>query len=160
MKTGRWLVFDTSVYIAAIRSGLASPESRLLHDHLPHTYLASVVAAELRAGATNEEARRAVHEFTRWADRVGRVATPSAGDWERAGDVLARIRATEPPLRSKVTTLWNDLLIALSARQVGATLVTSNAGDFELLRRYLRFPLQTRVVLAWTAPSVRPATGA
>ena len=35
--------------------------------------------------------------------------------------------------------LWNDALIALSARQVGATVVTRNVGDFALLRRYARF---------------------
>ena len=34
---------------------------------------------------------------------------------------------------------WNDLLIALCARQVGATLVTQDAQDVELLRRYVRF---------------------
>jgi predicted nucleic acid-binding protein len=101
-----------------------------------------VVAAELRAGSTTESARRAVHEFTWWADRVGRVVTPGASDWERAGDVLGRIRRTEPRLRSRVSTLWNDILIALSARQIGATLVTLNVEDFHLLRRYVRFELK------------------
>jgi len=47
----------------------------------------------------------------------------------------------EPRLRSKIPTLWNDLLIALSARQIGAMVVSHNAQDFELLRRYLRFDL-------------------
>ena len=142
MKIRRWLVFDTSVYIAAIRSGPSSPALLVLQDDLPRTYLASVVAAELRAGSTTESARRAVHEFTGWADRVGRVVTPGASDWERAGDVLGRIRKTEPRLRSKVPTLWNDVLIALSARQIGATLVTRNVADFERLRRYVRFELE------------------
>ena len=142
MKMPRWLVFDTSVYIAAIRSGPSSPALLMLQDDLPRTYLASVVAAELRAGSTTESARRAVHEFTGWADRVGRVVTPGASDWERAGDVFGRIRRTEPRLRSKVPSLWNDVLIALSARQIGATLVTRNVADFELLRRYVRFELE------------------
>jgi predicted nucleic acid-binding protein len=142
MKIRRWLVFDTSVYIAAILSGPSSPTLLMLQDDLPHTYLASVVAAELRAGSTTESARRAVHEFIGWADRVGRVVTPGASDWERAGDVLGRIRRIEPRLRSKVPTLWNDVLIALSARQIGATLVTRNVEDFELLRRYVRFELE------------------
>jgi predicted nucleic acid-binding protein len=44
-------------------------------------------------------------------------------------------------MRSKIPTLWNDLLIALCARQVGATLVTHDAQDFELLRPYVRFDL-------------------
>ncbi len=60
----------------------------------------------------------------------------------QSGDVIGRLRRAEPHLRSKIPTLWNDLLIALSARQIGATLVTGNMRDFDLLRRYLRFELE------------------
>lgn len=141
MLTAKWLVFDTSVYIAAIHGGLVSPAYGTLQENLPRTYLASVVSAELRAGATTEAARRAVQQFTRWAHRVGRVVTPGASAWERAGDLLGEIRGREPHLRSKVHTLWNDVLIVLSARQIGAAVVTRNARDFDLIRRYLRFEL-------------------
>jgi predicted nucleic acid-binding protein len=136
---GRWLVFDTTVYIAAIRGGLDSTAAHALEAGRTRTYLASVVSAELRAGATVEIARRAVQDLTVWSHRVGRVVTPTAASWERAGDVLGRLRRNEPALRSKATILWNDLLIALSARQIGATVVTENLGDFELLRRHVRF---------------------
>jgi predicted nucleic acid-binding protein len=141
MKTGKRLVFDTSVYIDAIQGGVFSPAYRVLQEGLPRTHLASVVAAELLAGATNRAARRAVVEFVRWAHRVRRVVTPDAGSWERAGEHLGDIRRKEPHLRSKIPTLWNDLLIALCGRQVGAMVVTNNARDFHLLRRYLRFDL-------------------
>ncbi len=130
----RWVVFDTSVYIAAIRAGLSSSLSR--------SYLCSVVSAELRAGTTSDLGRRVVARFTLWAQRVGRVVTPSAAAWERAGDVLGELRFREPELRSKAATLWNDLLIALSTRQIGATLVTADVHDFALIRRYLRFDLE------------------
>jgi len=136
-------VFDTRVYIDAIRGGLGSPEFRALQERLPRTYLASVVSAELRAGATTEAARQAIDQFTRWAHRVGRVVTPSASAWERAGDVLGKIRVNRPDLRSRVHTLWNDVLIALSARQIGGRVVTSNMRDFELFSRYLRFDLDS-----------------
>jgi predicted nucleic acid-binding protein len=142
MATAKQVLFDTGVYITAIRGGLESPAAHALQAALPRSYLSSVVSAELRAGATSETARRAVHQFTRWAQRVGRVVTPSAASWERAGDVLGQIRRKEPNLRSKVPSLWNDLLIALSARQIGALVVTSNRVDFETLRRYLRFDLR------------------
>jgi predicted nucleic acid-binding protein len=135
------MVFDTTVYVAAIREGLASPAARTLEAARARTYLASVVSAELRAGALTEAGRRAVQELTLWSHRVDRVVTPTAGSWERAGDVFGRLRRLEPRLRSKVPTLWNDLLIALSARQVGATLVSENVHDFELLRRYVSFDL-------------------
>jgi len=141
METAKRLVFDTGVYIAAIQGGVFSPSFRLLQEKLPRTYLASVVSAELLAGATNLAARKAVLDFLRWAHRVRRVVTPDASAWERAGEIFGEIRREEPQLRSKIPTLWNDLLIALCARQVGATAVTQNARDFELLRRYLRFDL-------------------
>jgi predicted nucleic acid-binding protein len=141
METAKRLLFDTSVYIAAIQGGVFSPAFRVLQEKLPRTHLASVVAAELLAGAANHAARRVVLDFTRWAHRVRRVVTPDAGAWERAGELLGQIRQKEPHLRSKVPTLWNDLLIALCARQVGAMVVTHNARDFDLLRRFFRFDL-------------------
>lgn len=75
-------------------------------------------------------------------ERLGRVVVPTAESWNHVGDVLARIARREPALRTKLRALWNDALIALSARQVGATVVTENLHDFELLRRYVRFQLQ------------------
>ena len=142
MRTGRWLLYDTNVYVSALRQGSLDPLPRRLRETLPRTYLASVVAAELRAGAITEAAKRKVREVTQWAQRVGRMVTPEAGAWERAGDVLGKIRQVEPHLRSKVPRLWNDTLIALCARDIGATVVTENLQDFELLRRYVRFDLR------------------
>lgn len=142
MAIGKWLVFDTTVYIAAIRSGRVGLAARALETERRRTYLASVVSAELRAGATTRTSMRAVREFTMWAHDVRRVVAPSADSWDRAGDVLARIGIREPRLRTKVPGLWKDLLVALSARQIGATVVTDNVDDFEILRRYVRFDLQ------------------
>jgi len=142
MENAKRLLFDTNVYIAAIRAGLFSPDFRLLQENLPGTHLASVVAAELLAGATTPGARRAVVSFIRRAHAVRRVVTPDAGTWERAGAILGQIRQSEPHLRSKAATLWNDLLIALSARQIGAMVVTHNARDFSLIRRHLRFEVR------------------
>jgi len=68
--------------------------------------------------------------------------THAASAWERAGGLLGEIRRKEPKLRGKIPTLWNDLLIVLSARQVGAMVVTHDAQNFKLLRRYVRFDLQ------------------
>src|SRR5262249_58772488 len=54
--------------------------------------------------------------------------------WNQAGDLLANVWRQEPRSRDKVSSLWNDALIALSARQIGAIVVTKNVGDFALLR--------------------------
>jgi len=138
----RWVIFDTSIYIGAIRAGLSSPLSERLQDDLPRSYLSAVVSAELRAGARDEVGRRVVHGFTMWAHRAGRLVTPTVASWERAGDVLARVRARESGLGSRLGLLWNDLLIALSSRQIGARVVTADARDFELLRRYVQMDME------------------
>jgi 4-carboxymuconolactone decarboxylase len=62
--------------------------------------------------------------------------TPTAQSWNDVGDILARIVRREPALKTKVRGLWNDALIALSARQLGTTVMTGNIRDFGLLRRF------------------------
>ena len=58
--------------------------------------------------------------------------------------MFSHIYRGQPELRSKLRTLWNDLLIALSAGEIGARLVTRDGADFELLRRYTVFELSIR----------------
>ena len=142
MAAGKWLVFDTSVYISALRGGLESAAAEALRATIPRTYLASVVAAELHARATTEQGRRAVLSITQPPARAGRVVTPGATSWIAAGNLLSELRQREPGLRSRIARLWNDTLIALSACQIGAAVITSDTRDFTLLRRYLRFDLE------------------
>jgi predicted nucleic acid-binding protein len=147
-------MFDTNVYVAALREGVGGPTFERLGDAAPRTFLAAVVSAELRAGALDDVGRRAVVELVTRFERLGRVVVPTAGSWNDAGDALARLARREPSLRTKVRGLWNDALIALSARQVGATLVTENLHDFQVLRRYVRFEWQAaggRVIAAGPA---------
>jgi predicted nucleic acid-binding protein len=47
----RKVVFDTNIYIHAIRGGPAARKYALLINTLPFTYLSSVVSAELYLGA-------------------------------------------------------------------------------------------------------------
>jgi len=148
MRGGRWVVFDTNVYVAALREGLGGASFGRLQEAAPRTFLASVVSAELRAGALDDAGRTVVIGLARRFERLGRVVVPTAAAWNDVGDVLARIARREPAFRMKVRGLWNDALIALSVRQIGATLVTENVRDFALLRRYVRFDVEP-------APSVR-----
>jgi predicted nucleic acid-binding protein len=142
MASARPVVFDTTIYIEAIRGGAECGPARLLRSRLPQTYLASVVAAELRAGAVTAAARRSVTSLVAASQRVGRLVTPTFVSWSRAGEVLAAIRNREPEHASKLPRLWPDLLIAVSARQIGAVAVTENREDFALLRRHLVFSLE------------------
>jgi len=139
MPERRWLVFDTSVYVTALREGISSSSFDRLQSAAPRTYLAAVVSGELRAGVLDELGRRALRNLAERFERLGRVVAPTARSWNEAGDILAEIARREPAARTKIRNLWNDALIALSARQIGATVVTENVRDFALLRRYARF---------------------
>jgi predicted nucleic acid-binding protein len=137
MPRERWYVYDTNVYIDAVRGPAGNVLERRVDDTSGHTWLAAVVAAELRAGVNDRETRVAVEQFVRRAARLGRLLVPTFADWRRAGTLLATLRRTEPGFRTKLRTLWNDALIAVTAERVGATVVTRNTDDFALLGRHL-----------------------
>ncbi len=109
---------------------------------LPFTYLCSVVSAELYAGALDSSGIRLVRHFVSRSERVGRVVTPTHGSWNDAGRILAKIGREEPEFKSKFSILFNDILIALCALQIGATICTNDEEDFRLIRRYKRFDLE------------------
>jgi predicted nucleic acid-binding protein len=62
------------------------------------------------------------------------------GIFADAGEVLRRLRAAGRDVRR--ASLVHDVLIALTARTIGARLVTADAGDFEAIRALRRFSLQ------------------
>lgn len=139
---GRKLLFDTNVYIEAIQGGPHTQAYQLLLAALPRTYLSAVVVQELLTGAVDAVGERLVERFIRRTEQTGRVIVPTYENWKEAGKVLARITRQEPGQRMRIPRLVNDLLLALSARQIGATLYTFNREDFALISRYTRLALQ------------------
>ena len=67
------------------------------------------------------------------------MLNPTGQHWIQAADVLAGVRRREHYEANKIRELAFDVLIALSARSIGATVVTCNRSDFEMIRRYLTF---------------------
>jgi predicted nucleic acid-binding protein len=59
---GRKSIFDTNVYVEAIRLGPAADISRLLLSTIPRMYLSAVVVQELYTGALYGFAMHIVHE--------------------------------------------------------------------------------------------------
>ncbi|MBI3795821.1 MAG: hypothetical protein HY268_02495 [Deltaproteobacteria bacterium] len=138
-------IYDTSVYISAIRSR-AYYESILPHvtRSLPTTYFCAVVAQELKAGCHTPAAHDRVEAFLRPFRRTGRLIAPTFADWEEAGDLLARILKERSDLKDKLPHLINDILIALCAVRLGAMVYTANEEDFTLVQRYKRFRFEVR----------------
>jgi hypothetical protein len=61
------------------------------------------------------------------------MVTPTHRQWKQAGNMLARLLASRPNLKTKLPGLVNDCLLAVSALGIGATLYTRNREDFLLL---------------------------
>ena len=141
-QAGRKVIFDTNIYIHAIRGGPTSQEYGLLINSLPFTYLCSVVSAELYVGALDSSGIRLIHHFVSRSEKVGRVVTPTHGSWNEAGRVLGKISGENPEHKSKFPILFNDILVALCALQIGASVCTKDEEDFQLIRHYKRFDLE------------------
>ena len=137
------VLLDTNVYVGACASPEAQARFRTSFFPLvPITVLSAVVAYELRVNAFNDRTRRFVDGWVRPMERTGRVVAPTFSDWLEAADIVTRVFARDRSWRSKLPGMLNDVLIALCARRVGATLITYNAQDFRLIRRHKEFSLR------------------
>ncbi|HTB56409.1 MAG TPA: PIN domain-containing protein [Polyangia bacterium] len=131
------VVLDTNVYIDWINRGLG--EQWLLGTGLVR-YLSAVVVMELRAGARTRKGRSAIDQLIRAHASGGRLVSPQVAVFEKAGSLLRRLKLAGREVRS--AAFVNDVLIALSARSIGAAVVTSNVRDFEAIRRVEPFALE------------------
>ena len=138
------LLFDTSIYVSILRNAAFAAEfrPRYLRD-IPLTYFSSVVVQELLAGAHTSRQRRQVAALYEPFERVRRIITPSHLVWKEVGRVIAVVLEKTPQLRRKLASgLLNDILIALSARSMGARVVTGNSQDFRLIQQFRVFALE------------------
>ena len=104
-------------------------------------YLSAVVILELLVGARSPSDRRALKALVTDFRRSGRILVPTASVYEEAGEVLRRLQAEMGYGVSGASSLVNDVLIALSARSIGATVITQNRGDFEAIQTTSPFKL-------------------
>lgn len=137
------ILLDTNVYLFAMRSdeGADFFERRFV-PLVFQTYLSSIVVEELHAGALDAAAIRLVEGHVGALEKAGRLINPTFQDWKEAGKLVANITRKEPGRKPKIQQMLNDILLAFSARRVGADLFTFNRDDFELIRRYKPFSLK------------------
>ncbi len=137
------VILDTNVYVSACRSEATRTQFRAtFFPLLPVTFLAAVVAYELRVDAADRSTDRLVQEFIEPMERADRCVAPTFADWIDAAAIVTAILDRDRSWRSKLPALLNDILIALCARRIGATLLTYNAQDFRLIRRHKEFALR------------------
>jgi predicted nucleic acid-binding protein len=131
------VVLDTNLYVGWLNRSL-HPELFLGREYV--RYLSSVVLMELRAGASTRRASTALDQLLRGYQGGGRLVAPPAQLFDRAGTILRRLRFAGRDVRR--ASFVHDVLIALTARAIGATLYTSDAGDFQAIREIERFALE------------------
>jgi predicted nucleic acid-binding protein len=127
-------LLDTSVLIDHMRTNRFAARIEALDEFSVST----VVLSELWRGARPLD-RKFLIEF----ENSGDLLTPSESDWIESGEVLFEASTKLKHSAEKIRDLHFDVLIALTARSHGATVVTTNAKDFTLIRRYREFGLET-----------------
>lgn len=129
------ILFDTSVYIGALRN--ANGSTLLLERWAKESplWLSSVVLEELYAGAM-PAGRKIIERLERDFEKAKRVLVPSLADWSFAGKILAAVARNYSYEKIGRARLTNDALIAASAARAGIQVITANARDFALLSQY------------------------
>lgn len=141
-RRNRKLVLDTQLFIRGFREPGANQALQEFHrSFAPFEYMSVVVAQELRSGAPAARERQALERYVlNVFERTRRLITPSVRAWHRSGDVLAEMAREEGLEVSRVSKAFgNDILLALSCREAGCTLVTDNGRDFTRIRRFVAF---------------------
>lgn len=125
---------DTNVYIGHWERGLYEENLSAVRRAFVVRHSA-VVLSELRRGTRTREAQRVVEDLF----RIARIQwEPTPGDWWEAGRLIRKIGDVRRWHTNKRRDFQNDALIALTARRHGATVVTADTKDFDLLAKELR----------------------
>jgi predicted nucleic acid-binding protein len=135
-------LIDSNVYIHGFRDSVFGELLRQFHrKHLPHLVLSVVVVHELLVGAANATRERWLRRGLIAPFRARhRLHVPAQQTWEMAASIDQRLRR-RTDLQSKLQTrsFANDILLAASARELGAIILTENSADFSLIASVLDF---------------------
>lgn len=131
--TGKVLL-DTNVFIDYLRTDLYADWIFGGVNNIIR-FLSSVVLMELRIGADTVRRQRAVDRIEA-AFPTSRLIAPLPLLFDQAGRLFRTLHGDGSGLDDRLGPV-NDLLIALTARQIGATVLTSNVEEFRQIGRHL-----------------------
>ena len=134
MTVASLAILDTSVYIDNLRSGRFKQEILALKFVVR---CSAVVLAELSRGARSKEMSRFVDGLAKNL----RVIAPTEREWIESGKIICHLIAERGYDVNKTREIHFDVLIALTARRIGAYLITCNSKDFIAIQRYVGFEL-------------------
>jgi predicted nucleic acid-binding protein len=133
-------LLDSNVYIRAFREADFGRELQDFHRiQLPRLVVSAVVVSELLVGAQTPRGARTLRQTLVDPFRARkRFLTPGWQTWERAVEIDRDIRGQRghrATLESR--SFFHDILIAATAREMGATIVTFNTADFALIGQHV-----------------------
>ncbi len=135
----RKIVIDTNVYIdifnAERHKHLRSPSEFVV-------FLAYPVLHELWMGAGSRKEVKHLSAFQERFIRLKRLILPSYSTLTAIGLVCRRLRK-KGKLDPAYPKHYNDISIALLARQIGATVITKNVDDFRAIQATVDFTFRT-----------------
>jgi predicted nucleic acid-binding protein len=104
-----------------------------------HITFSSVVLMELLAGAFDPRERKLIDQIV----RNFTVISVTDRQWFLCGEIMMKLRRDKKIDRERVKGLLSDILIAVSARGIGAVLITKNEKDFKLIKEVYDFKYLT-----------------
>ena len=127
LPIGGKVLLDTNVLIDFLRAGIHAEWVLSGHGTVVR-FISAVALLELRLGADTPKRKKAVDRLQQ-AFQSGRILglTPSLLD--HAGRLFRTMYGNASGLSDRLGPM-NDVLIALTAREIGATVVTSNVLEF------------------------------
>ena len=134
MPVASLAILDTSVYIDNLRSGRFKQE---ILDLKLVVRCSAVVLAELSRGARSREMRRFVDGLAKNL----RIIAPTEKEWIESGKIVCHLIAERGYDVNKTREIHFDVLIALTARRIGAYLITCNSKDFMAIQKHVGFEL-------------------
>jgi predicted nucleic acid-binding protein len=117
------IIIDTNVYIDWINDG---QYEAVIFQREAVKHLSTVVIMELAAGAFSVRDRRLVRDVASVFARAGRILAPTVSTHQDTVEVLRQLQQSLGYTVAKAYGLTNDVLIALSARSIGAVVITQN----------------------------------
>lgn len=132
----RFVLADTNFLISLYNEGMFLEEyAEIVKGHIMR--YSAVVLNEFLRGAHDKTSRKIAAELLILAG--GRILTPSERHWAACGRISQLFLKGGKKTREEVNLLQNDILIALSVREIGGTLLTRDRGDFSAIQKYVKF---------------------
>lgn len=128
------IIYDTCLYIDMLRD---SKHTELFTNRNQIRYISPIVIMELIAGAKKRKSKIQLQKLFTPYSKANRIIELSADHFFKSGEILSRINKLS-------ASISHDVLIAISAISIGATLYTSNKKDFSVIAKLT--PLKVKYI--------------